>query len=523
MKNKEKVSKAEIKAGKKRLDDFSKQVKKAGKAKVKSKASGLMIEESITSFGQRNLKLYADEVNLERATPDIIDGLKPVLRRIVHGTSEVAKSQFAKSALVVGHVMGRYHPHGDSSIYGAMVTTAQSTVPLIHGKGNWGTIVDSPAAMRYTNCRLSEFARMAFDPNYANKEVTSYVPNYDDTAIEPVSIPFPLPVILFSGAEGIGYGAACSIPAFTPESVTDVIKRLLEGEKLKVEDFAKALEPDFKWGGQFVRTKENRKAWLEMFSGPKASVLFEAPLQVDTAKHVVTINKWPSGVNPEKVCLWARTLPETQEAVACGAAEFSFIMKKGYNSVQFEAWVKKISAKTRAKASYNINVTRRTATVTDGVVDYDVKLMSLSVPKLLMTWLRERLATEVRSLDYRIRKQLEAIAYSELLIMAAQKLEIIVPIIKKSKQPREELAKKLKITLDQANQILDLTLRKLTRLDQEAIEAKRKEQLAELKQLEKWRKNPKPKMIEDTDKALEAILADRKWYASKDKQELTLS
>lgn len=485
---------------------------------------GAMLNSNITAFGLKSLKLYADEVNLERATPDLIDGLKPVARRIVYGASEVAKSQFVKAAQVVGHVMGTYHPHGDVSIYGAMVTMAQSTVPLVHGKGNWGSIVDKPAAMRYTNVRLSNFGRLGFDPDYANPEVTSYVPNYDERTVEPVSVPYPLPIILFSGAEGIGYGVACSIPAFTPASVADVLKRLLKGEKLKPEDFAKSMEPEFKWGGEFVRTKENRKAWNEMFLGPKASVLFRAPLKIDSIKRSVSIDEWPNGLDPEKICLWARALPETDKAYPSkGTTEFTFIMKKGYNSVQFDAWVKKIEAKTKAKASYNINVTRRVASVNDGVVEYEVKLLSMSVPQLVVAWLRERLATEIKSLDYRIRKQQEAIAYSELLIMAANKLDIIVPIIKNSKQPREDLSKALKITLEQANQILDLTLRKLTRLDQDLIEAKRKEQLVQLKQLEKWRAKPKPKMCDDIDVALKAIEDDRKWYALKDKQELTLS
>jgi len=496
--------------------------KKATK-KVAEGKSAKILKQNITDFGTRSLKLYADEVNLERATPDLIDGLKPVARRIVHGTNEVARSTLVKSAQIVGHVMGTYHPHGDLSIYGAMVTMAQSTVPLIHGEGNWGTITDGAAAMRYTNARLSEFARLGFDPNYANPEVTMYVPNYDERTTEPVSIPFPLPVILFSGAEGIGYGAACSLPSFTPESVADVTKRMLKGEKLKVEDFAKTLQPEFKWGGQFVKTKENRKAWLEMFTGTKASVLFEAPLQVDTAKHNVVITEWPDGVKPGKILEWAKTLPETQLAFSAKGGRLTIQMRKGYNSVQFEAWVKKIAAKTRAKASYNINVTKRTATVTDGVVDYAVEMMSLSIPKLLLAWLRERLAIELRSLDYRIKKMKAAIAYSELLIMAANKLDIIVPIIRKSKTPKEDLAKKLKITLDEANQILDLTLRKLTRLDQDVIEAKRKEQLAELKQLEKWRAKPKAKMCDDIDTALKAIENDRKWYANKTDQKIQVA
>jgi len=485
---------------------------------------GSVVDQSITDFGKRALKRYADEVNLERATPDLIDGLKPVARRIMHGTSEVARTQFTKSAQIVGHVMGTYHPHGDSSIYGAMVTMAQSTVPLIHGKGNWGTILDNAAAMRYTNARLSHFGRLGFDSDYANKEVTSYVPNYDNRTIEPVSIPFPLPVILFGGDSGIGYGAACDLPSFTPESVAEVLKRLLAGEKLKPVDFAKIMKPVHKWGGEFVNTKENRKAWLNMFTTSKASVQYQSPLKVDELKRTVTINEWPSGLDPLKFTEWARGLSETQEVYPSkGTSEFTIVMKKGYNTVQFEAYLKKIQTKTRVKASYNINATKRTATITDGVVDYDVQLLSFSVPQLVVTWLKARIEIEIKSLNYRIRKQGEAIAYSELLIFAASKLEIIVPIIKKSKQPKEDLMRKLKLTELQANQILDLTLRKLTRLDQDLIEQKRKEQLAYLKELEKILAKPKKKVSADIDKALEAIAADRKYYASKDKQELSLS
>lgn len=482
-----------------------------------------IIEQSITEFGRRSLSIYAAEVNLERATPDIMDGLKPVARRIVYGASQVAATKLVKSAQIVGEVMGTYHPHGDSSIYGAMVTMVQGTTPLLHGEGNWGTIIDSAGAMRYTNARLSHFGRLGFDPDYANPEVTMYVPNYDERTIEPVTVPYPLPIILFSGGEGIGYGAACKLPSFTPESVADVLVRMLKGEKLKIEDFAKSLKPDFKWGGDFVKSKENKEAWLEMFTTSKASVLFEAPLDIDTARHIVTIREWPDGVNPEKVMVWAKGLPETDKAYPSGSgSEFTVTMKRGYNSVQFEGWVKKIAAKTRAKSSYNINVTRRTATVTDGVVDYDVKIHSLSVPKLILMWLRERMEIEKRSLGYRIKKQEAAIAYCNLLIMAANKLDIIIPIVKNSKTPREELAKKLKISLDEANQILDLTLRKLTRLDQGEIINKRKGHEVELKQLEKWLAKPKIKMVADIAKALEAIEADRKWYALKGDQKLEL-
>ena len=493
------------------------------KTKVGKVKDGAITSQSITLFGVKALRIYGNEVNLERATPDLIDGLKPVVRRIVYGSGEVARSEFVKTAQVVGHVMGTYHPHGDVSISGACVTMVQSCVPLLHGKGGWGNLIDSAAAMRYTNMRLSNFGRTGLDPDYANKEVTSFVPNYDDRTVEPVSIPFPLPVILFNGGEGIGYGAACNLPSFTPESVVEVIKRLLQGEKLKAEDFAKALKPNHRWGGEFVKTKENRKAWLDMFTSSKASVQFQSPLVVDSLKKTIVVSEWPQGLDPEKFILWVRSLPETNEAAPTkGSAEFTIQMKKGYNSVQFDKWVSQIQNKTKVRASYNINVTHRTAKIEDGVVTYDVALLSLSVPQLLVAWLRARKEIEIKSLTYRVKKQQAAIDYSNLLIFAASKLDIIVPIIRKSAKPREELAKALKITIEQADQILDLTLRKLTRLDQDALHTKLKEQEKTLVQLNKWLKAPKKKMLLDVDEAMEAINKDRAHKTKQDTQKLKL-
>jgi DNA gyrase/topoisomerase IV subunit A len=485
------------------------------KEKVNSGLKARTIRQSITAFGMRALKLYGDEVNLDRATLDIGDGLKPVARRIAYGSSQVAKEKFAKSAQIVGHVMGVYHPHGDSSIYGAMITMVNSCTPLMHGDGNWGSMLDGAGAMRYTNARLSHFGRTGFDPNYINPAVTSMVPNYDDKTLEPVSIPFPLPVVLFNGGEGIGYATASNLPAFTPDSVVEILKRMLKGEKLKVADFAKTLKPVYKWGGEFVNTKENKAAWLEMFTSNKASVQFQSPLMVDTAKRTIVINEWVNGLNVLKFIDWCKALPEVQSAHPTkGTTEFTITLKKGYNSVQFDSLVKKVQLKTRCRTSFNINVTSRKAIVNDGVVDYEVALLSLSVPQLVLAWLRYRIEVETKSLTYRIAKQDELIAYSELLIYAASKLDVIIPIIKKSKQPRVDLAAKLKITEQQADQILDLTLRKLTRLDQDEIEARRKEQIKHLKQLKEWLAKPKRKVAADIDLAMEAIKADRD-YAKK--------
>ncbi len=504
-------------------DKKKRKPEKVKKLKVDKNFSAKVERQSITTYGMRALRLYGDEVNLDRATLDLIDGLKPVHRRELYAASDLPKGQYVKAARIVGDTMGRFHPHADSGIYGGLVTLVQACTPLVHGEGNWGNILAEPAAMRYTNARLSHFGRAGFDPDYANKEVTSFVPNYDDKEVEPVSIPFPLPVILFNGGSGIGYGAASNIPAFTPESVVEVLQRLLQGEKLKAEDFAKTMKPTSKWGGEFVKTKANREAWMQMFKTHKASVQFQSPLVVDTLKKTIVIGEWPSGLDPVKFVEEVRSWDETQEVYTSkGSSQFTIVVKKGYNSVQFDGYVERVQKLTRVKSSYNINVTSRKAIIKDGVVDYEVALLALSVPQLVVAWLRARLELELKSLDYRLRKQDVAIAYSKLLIFASTKLDIIIPIVRHSKQPREELAKKLKITIEEADQILELKLRQLTKLDQEALKQKLKEQLAFKEQLLKWKAKPKKKMVTDIDEAMKAIQADRDYDKKQKTQKLVL-
>lgn len=502
---------------------IKKKTRRTSDALAAKQLAAKVISVSITDFGVKAMRIYANEVNLDRAVPDIVDGQKPVHRRILWAASQTPRTQFLKSARIVGDVMGKYHPHGDSSIYGGMTTMVQSCTPTLTGEGNWGNLLDPAAAMRYTNARLSNFGATGFDNDYANKQVTSFVPNYDDKDVEPVSIPYPLPLILLNGGSGIGYGTACTLPSFTPESVVEIIKRLLGGEKLKVIDFAKTMKAAQKWGGTVVNTKENRLAWMSMFTGSKASVLFKANLIVDALKKTIVIGEWPDGLNPEKFTEFVRAQPETQEVYPSkGSAEFTIVMKRGYNSVQFDAYLKKIEKKVQVRSSYNINVTRRTATIVDGVVDYSVELLAPSVPKLLMLWLKARIETETKSLEYRIGKQEAAIAYSELLIYAASKIDVIVRIVKTSKEPKADLSKALKINPEQADQILELKLRQLTKLDQAALHAKLKDQQLFLKQLHVWLKAPKKKMLIDTDVALQAIIDDREYAKKVRTQKLTM-
>lgn len=427
------------------------------------------------------------------------------------------RHRFYANDMLVHNCIGRYHPHGDASVGAAITTIVQANVPTILGKGNWGSLIDPAAAIRYTNCTLSNYGWTFFDPDYINKTVTSFVPNYDDTTVEPVSLPALLPNVLLNGGEGIGVGTTTMLPTFTPESVAAICKRLLSGEKLAIADFAGGLKYANRWGGHVVKTRENKAAWFAMFKGSTASVQFEATLDVQRDIKAIDIDDWPQGLNPLKFITKVRNFDGVTSAYNNkGATGFRIEADTKLNYSQFDKLVEKIQAATRTRRSFKINVTHRKSEIKDGVVSYDTRYLSLSVPKLLITWLRERMALEKRSLEYRIEKQNAAIAYSKLLIFAADKLDVIFKALR-AQDSKAFLVKHLKLTPEQADLILDLKVRQLSRLDKSSMESKLKEQLAFLKKLQAWLKKPKVKIAEDMDRVIEAIHKDQKFEAAKDR------
>lgn len=481
---------------------------------------GIIRNEDLAVFGTREMALYADEVNLDRAIPDLIDGLKTVQRRILWASSQLGKD-FVKTARVAGDCMGQYHPHSDKAITDAITVLVQSNQPPMLGKGNWGSLLDPAAAPRYTNCCLSAYGRTFFDPDYMNKEVTSFVPNFDDTKVEPVTLPALMPNILMTGAEGIGVGkgATTVLPSFSAASLAEVMIRLLKGEQLKPEDFAKSLKHYNRYGGQVVNSKQNRAAWLQMFTGSQARVLFQSRLEIDREGKAVEIDDWPLGLDPSKLTLKLKALPEVDQAYnSKGATRIRVEMRRDHNYAQFDKLVEKIQKLTTVARSFKCNVTHRTVKIEDGVVSFDTKYLSLSVPQLLMTWLRERVALEKRSLTYRIRKVNEAIAYSELLIFVAQNADRIIKVIRASNEPERDLVRKFKLSDLQAKQVCDLQLRAISKLDQTKVGVKLKEQRAELRQLENWLKKPRAKIVDDTQRVLDAIAQDAKFEASKSRE-----
>ena len=621
---------------------------------------GVVKKESLADFGIRNITAYATEVNLDRAVPELYDGLKPVLRRVLWSAYHFKSGEAVKSAKIVGHCfakgtlviarfnneckqvpietlkigdmvftdgsdtinngfrpitntfvihgqkllhiecshgkcvdcttdqvfykpdwseikacdlktgqvivgfehdsrryrmltvmnvselkglhtvydievkeqhkffangllshncIGSYHPHGDASTYGAMQTLVHHNIPLMEGIGNWGGLLDPAASMRYTNAKLSKLGQASFDPNYT--AVMDLVPNYDDTDKEPVVLPVQLPLLLLNGADGIGVGITSSIPTFTIESVLEVLTAIFSGQKLKAIDLARTLKPCLHWGGQLVKSKENKAQWLELMKTGRAKIQFQSTLEVDEKTKSITINDWHN-INPEKLVQKVRTLPECQRAYnSKGATTFTIECKKAYNLEQFRQFVTKVQKLATSSVSYRFNCTHRTAQTVDGITTYHTEFLSLSVLEFFYRWARLRLELERKSLNWQIERQQKAIDYSNILIYASTKLEVVFKALK-AKDSQAYLVKGLSITPEQANQILELKVRQLSRLDQAQLKEKLKDQKARMTELQGFLKRPKSKIKSEFKSIYDLILMDRKNNDKRKNQSLSV-
>lgn len=481
--------------------------------------TGLIKQESLADFGIRNITAYATEVNLDRAVPELYDGLKPVLRRVLWSAYHFKAGEAVKSAKIVGHCIGSYSPHGDASTYGAMQTLVHHNVPLMEGIGNWGGLLDPAAAYRYTNTKLSKLGLDVFNPSYM--AVMNLVPNYDETDKEPVVLPVRLPFLVLNGADGIGVGITCSIPTFTLESVVEVLKRIFSGEKLTASDLAKTLKPRQHWGGHLVKSKENKEQWLKLMETGRAKILFESTLEVDEANKSITISEWP-GVNPEKLVQKARLLPECQRAYnSKGSMTFTIECKKAYNMEQFHRFVEKIQKLATSAENYRFNCTHRVSTTKDGITTYNTEFLSLSVLEFFYRWAKLRLQLEKKSLQWQMDRQQELIDYSKLLIYACSKLDIIFKALRVS-DSRSYLASNLKITEKQADQILDLKVRMLSKLDQADLKVKLKSQEDRMAVLQSYFKKPKAKIRKELDSLVELVNQDLKTKHKRSNQALSV-
>lgn len=433
---------------------------------------------------------YAVAVNEDRAIPSAIDGLKPVSRRGLWSCFKLgamSNSKPLKSARVTGHCMGLFHPHGGAAIYGALVTMRNSPMSLIEGIGTWGSLSDTNvAAERYTEMRMSAYAeRIFFDKFYM--PTLTYVSNYDGSTVEPLCLPALLPNLLLNGTSGIGVGARTEIPAYTLESVIALLRESFKGKAVDHEMCSNLLEFTTLYKGVPVLNKEARKEIKTFYKTGKGGLLYKSTYTVNPQERLVRIEKFaPFSDLKKQIGRVAEHEPSVQRInddsdIKDRYANVSIVFKKGIAGEKLEKEARRIVDKYfSAKENYDIKITTR---LLDEKGEASAKLSSSTIPKIIEEWKDYRIKLEKTACTYWIKERAAEIAYLNLMILAVKNRSLIIKALDMpfdDKELAEYLAKMLKITVAQADQILDLKVRQLKSLENSKLKDKIKKLQSEL-------------------------------------------
>lgn len=432
---------------------------------------------------------YSMSVIIDRALPDARDGMKPVHRRIMYSMEQNnnrSTAKFVKSALIVGDVMGKYHPHGDSAIYNSMVRLAQPWAlryPLVQGQGNFGSMDgDEAAAMRYTEARMAKLAdEMLAD---IDKDTVNFRPNYDGSRQEPVVLPAKVPNLLLNGQIGIAVGMATNIPPHNLGELVDASIELIDNEDATVDDLLKHVKgPDFPTGAIVYGGASMRQA----YQTGRGSVMMRAVTEiVETKKgrHQIVVTEVPYGVN--KATLIEKIAELVKDKKLNGISDLRDESARGKVRVVVElkkdAYPKKLLNQlykmTTLQSSFNYNM----LALIDGV-----QPRTLGLREMLSAFIKHRQQVVRRRTEFELRKARERAHILEGYKIALDHIDEVIKTIRASKTHDEAeaaLISKFKLTEIQAKAILAMQLRRLTGLEREAIENELNELLAAIKRFE---------------------------------------
>ncbi len=431
---------------------------------------------------------YSMSVIIDRALPDVRDGLKPVHRRILHSMNvngNRSNAKFVKSARIVGDVMGKYHPHGDSAIYDSMVRLAQPwslRYPLVQGQGNFGSMDGDPAAAsRYTEARLQKFSdEMLAD---IDKETVDFRDNYDGSEQEPVVLPAKVPNLLLNGQIGIAVGMATNIPPHNLNELVDATIELIENDNVTIDDLLQHVKgPDFPTGATVYGGTPMKQAYLT----GRGSVTMRAVAEVEETKkgrHHIVITEIPYGVNKaslvEKI---AELYKEKKISISDLRDESSRGKVRIVVEVKKDGYPKKVLNQlyklTALQSSFNYNM----LALIDGI-----QPRVLGLQEMLQEFVSHRQKVVRRRTEYELRKAKERAHILEGYKIALDNIDEVIRIIRASKtsdEAQKNLIKSFKLSEIQAQAILAMQLRRLTGLEREAIESELAELLKAIKRYE---------------------------------------
>lgn len=450
---------------------------------------GYLKPREIVTEMQESFLDYAMSVIVQRALPDVRDGLKPVHRRVLYAmwdTGVRANAKFKKSAAIVGEVMGKYHPHGDAAIYETMVRMAQDfsmRYPFVNGQGNFGSMDgDSAAAMRYTEAKLTRVAEeMLYD---LEKETVKFIPNYDGSHPEPQVLPSKVPSLLLNGVEGIAVGMATKIPPHNLGEVVDATVHLIDNKEATAEDLMRFVPgPDFPTGGSIYNAEEIKQA----YTTGKGRVVMRGEAKIEEGKKgdfKIIITELPYQVN--KATLVEKIAMLHKEKKIVGISDLRD--ESDRDGVRVVIELKKDAYPQKILNSlYKMTALQDTFSVNMLALVDGIQPRVLNLKEVLEYYIAHRKEVVTLRAQFELRKAKDRMHILEGLKIALDHLDEVITTIRKSKnkeEAKENLMKKFKLSDIQAQAILDMRLSALAALERQKVEDEYKEVAALIKELE---------------------------------------
>jgi topoisomerase IV subunit A len=431
--------------------------------------------QPLRTFTEKAYLDYSMYVILDRALPALGDGLKPVQRRIIYAMGELglaAANKHKKAALTVGDVLGKFHPHGDTACYEAMVLMAQPfsyRYPIVDGQGNWGSQDDpkSFAAMRYTEAKLTRYAEVLLAE--LSDGTVDWVPNYDGSREEPSMLPARLPNLLLNGTTGIAVGMATDIPPHNLREVANACIHLLEEPEASTAQLMKFIKgPDLPTGAEIISPRADLKEFYEKGGGS-----FKARATYVIEDGNVVVNAFPYQVSPTKVIeqiaeqMRAKKLPMIEDLRDESDHENAtrLVIVPRSNRVDLDEVMKHLFATTDLERSYRVNL---------NIIGLDGRPRVMGLRDILTGWLEFRTTTVTRRLRFRLDKVNRRLHILDGLLVAFLNLDEVIRIIRREDEPKPVLIKRFKLSDEQAEEILNTRLRHLAKLEEMKIRDEQK-------------------------------------------------
>jgi len=487
-----------------------------------------VLPKTLADFGDDSMRIYGQKTNEDRSIPDYYDGCKPVQRRILQSfidQSARSKSPYVKTARIVGHCLGAYHPHGDSSVAGAIETMVNSPTQLVDGKGNWGDPIhgDDAAAMRYTNARLSRYSELVFFDSRM-LAVAQSIPNYDDKGRELYVLPARLPNAIINGNSGIGVGIVTDTPSFTPQSALNVLKKALSSwdinthsSSLTPADVATLQFHYPQFGAKFDKDA-NKSEFRSLIKRGEGGIEFGPfgadPLAaLDKNSGSVVVNSFGPGINLD------RALDKVRESDWFVRLEDETGIENGTRP-QYRIFVKKqtswasilqdIQAIFSTQRRFKVNLTVRQSRIKDGKLEERITMRRYALVDFFNDWLKRRIVLESKALTQELHDNAREARLTEVRILASAKLDFIFRVLKSGKAfdgMRDMMVRGLKIKPDEAEYVLRMQAYRLSKLEGDEERKKLKELKAKEATLRKLLAKPHKAVLLD----LEKLEAEKPW------------